>query len=220
MQALGRSSRVAAIPSGKAACFPLAFKACPANALHRLKGCCKRSILLTRASETESTGTEDKPQVPAAAPTQNGASNGTGASGSGSSGAKGASSSGQKKSVSSLGFGEDDKFSWQEFLGSDLPAKLGGLVALLLLSRVGVYIRLPGVDVDAFAESLTGSGLLGYIDTLSGGSISKVQHQDSQRGAPRGTGISSWRGHACACVARACLWGVCNSPQAALPGDT
>ncbi|KXZ55679.1 hypothetical protein GPECTOR_2g1229 [Gonium pectorale] len=83
------------------------------------------------------------------------------------------STSRQRTSVSSLGF-EDDKFSWQEFFNSDLPKKLGGLVALLLLSRVGVYIRLPGVDVDAFADSLTNSGLMGYIDTLSGGSISKV----------------------------------------------
>ncbi|KAG7672533.1 hypothetical protein KSW81_001495 [Nannochloris sp. 'desiccata'] len=41
-------------------------------------------------------------------------------------------------------------------------------------SRLGVYVRLPGVDVDRFAEAMSGSGLLGYIDTLSGGSISKV----------------------------------------------
>lgn len=46
---------------------------------------------------------------------------------------------------------------------------------LVIFSRVGVYIRVPGVDVDRFAESMrTGAGLLGYIDQLSGGSISKV----------------------------------------------
>ncbi len=46
-----------------------------------------------------------------------------------------------------------------------------GLVAV---SRVGVYIRLPGVDVAKFEQSMQGGGLLGYIDALSGGSISKV----------------------------------------------
>lgn len=55
-----------------------------------------------------------------------------------------------------------------------LPAKLAALVALVVFSRVGVYERLPGVDVDAFGASLRSGGLLGYIDTLSGGSISRV----------------------------------------------
>ncbi len=44
----------------------------------------------------------------------------------------------------------------------------------MVFSRVGVVIRLPGVDVDRFAETMAGGGLLGYIDALSGGSISKV----------------------------------------------
>ena len=48
-------------------------------------------------------------------------------------------------------------------------------MGLIALSRVGVYIRLPGVDVDAFAANLAAnSGVMGYVDTLSGGSISKV----------------------------------------------
>ena len=38
-----------------------------------------------------------------------------------------------------------------------------------MFSRLGVYLRLPGVDVDAFSEAMAGSGILGYIDTLSGG---------------------------------------------------
>ena len=47
--------------------------------------------------------------------------------------------------------------------------------ALVLFSRLGVYLPLPGVDVKAFQESVqSGGGLLGYIDTLSGGSISRV----------------------------------------------
>jgi protein transport protein SEC61 subunit alpha len=48
------------------------------------------------------------------------------------------------------------------------------MTALVVLSRVGVYERLPGVDVEAFGASLRSGGLLGYIDTLSGGSISRV----------------------------------------------
>ena len=44
----------------------------------------------------------------------------------------------------------------------------------MLFSRLGVYIPLPGVDVGAFAASIKSEGLLGYIDTLSGGSISRV----------------------------------------------
>ena len=44
----------------------------------------------------------------------------------------------------------------------------------MALSRLGVYIRVPGVDVAKFEQSIQGGGLLGYIDALSGGSISKV----------------------------------------------
>ena len=38
----------------------------------------------------------------------------------------------------------------------------------MVFSRLGVYLRLPGVDVDRFSEAMQGSGILGYIDTLSG----------------------------------------------------
>lgn len=48
------------------------------------------------------------------------------------------------------------------------------LQGLVVLSRVGVYIRIPGVDVAKFEASMQGGGLLSYIDTLSGGSLSKV----------------------------------------------
>ena len=48
------------------------------------------------------------------------------------------------------------------------------LQALVALTRLGVYIRLPGVDVTRFEQSIQSGGLLGYIDALSGGSISKV----------------------------------------------
>jgi len=61
-----------------------------------------------------------------------------------------------------------------DFWSSKLPGKLATLVALLALSRVGVYIPLEGVDRAAFAQQVQSSGVLGYVDTLAGGSISKV----------------------------------------------
>lgn len=70
--------------------------------------------------------------------------------------------------------GGDSGPSLGDFLNGDLPKKLALLLGLLVFSRLGVYIRVPGVDVDRFAEAMSSSGLLGYIDTLSGGSISKV----------------------------------------------
>jgi len=64
--------------------------------------------------------------------------------------------------------GSDDGF-FKSPLG-----RLSLVLGLVILSRVGVYIRLPGVDVDAFAQNIQTGGLLGYVDALSGGSISKV----------------------------------------------
>ena len=61
-----------------------------------------------------------------------------------------------------------------DFWNSKLPGKLATLAALLVVSRVGVYIPLEGVDRAAFAAQVQSSGLLGYVDTLAGGSISKV----------------------------------------------
>ncbi|KAK3233650.1 hypothetical protein CYMTET_56067 [Cymbomonas tetramitiformis] len=61
-----------------------------------------------------------------------------------------------------------------DFFKGDLPGKIGLLALLLVFSRLGVYIPISGVDRAAFAESLAGGGLLGYVDTLSGGSISKL----------------------------------------------
>jgi hypothetical protein len=44
------------------------------------------------------------------------------------------------------------------------------LQGLIVFSRLGVYLRLPGVDVERFSEAMQGSGagIMGYIDTLSG----------------------------------------------------
>ena len=51
---------------------------------------------------------------------------------------------------------------------------LAGAQALIVFSRVGVYMRLPGVDAERFAQTVQSGGILGYIDALSGGSISRV----------------------------------------------
>jgi hypothetical protein len=86
--------------------------------------------------------------------------------------ASGAAASTSASASSSLQ--EEEGFSWSSFWSGPLPGKLAGLLGLIVLSRVGVYVRLPGVDVDAFGETMAGNGLLGYVDALSGGSISKV----------------------------------------------
>ena len=38
----------------------------------------------------------------------------------------------------------------------------------------GCTCGVPGVDAERFAEAVQSQGILGYIDTLSGGSISRV----------------------------------------------
>lgn len=70
---------------------------------------------------------------------------------------------------------EEEGFSWSSFFSGPLPGKLAALVGLIVVSRVGVYVRIPGVDVDAFSAAMQSNGLLGYVDALSGGSISKVR---------------------------------------------
>ena len=62
-----------------------------------------------------------------------------------------------------------------EFMGGKLPENIATVLALLVVSRIGTYIPISGVDRAAFAESLAGGGgMLGYVDTLTGGSISKL----------------------------------------------
>lgn len=69
--------------------------------------------------------------------------------------------------------GNDDFFG--SFMGGNLPGKIATILALLVVSRVGTYIPISGVDRVAFAESLQGGGsVLSYVDTLTGGSISKL----------------------------------------------
>jgi hypothetical protein len=115
-------------------------------------------------AEAEPKATDAKPSVPDAAP----ASGRAGASSSGRSSTTPTSTATATASV------DDEAFSWSAFMSGPLPGKLAALLGLIVVSRVGVYVRLPGVDVDAFAGAMEGNGLLGYVDALSGGSISKV----------------------------------------------
>lgn len=76
-------------------------------------------------------------------------------------------------STRSGGGGNDDFFN--DFMGGKLPGKIATVLGLLIVSRIGTYIPISGVDRAAFAESLQGSGnVLGYVDTLTGGGISKL----------------------------------------------
>eukprot|EP00892_Ulva_mutabilis_P011181 jgi/Ulvmu1/8435/UM043_0013.1 len=59
-------------------------------------------------------------------------------------------------------------------LPEQLRNKIIALIGLIAVSRVGVYDRLPGVDIEKFSAAVSGSGLLGYIDNITGGSISNV----------------------------------------------
>eukprot|EP00983_Pelagomonas_calceolata_P091064 1157497-Pelagomonas_calceolata.AAC.9 len=49
---------------------------------------------------------------------------------------------------------EDEGFNFQSFLKSELPGKLAILLSLVVVSRLGVYVRLPGVDVDGFSAMM------------------------------------------------------------------
>ena len=62
------------------------------------------------------------------------------------------------------------------FLRSDVPKKLGDVLLLIALARLGTYVPLSGVDRAAFQEAVSSgsSPLLSYADALSGGSIAKV----------------------------------------------
>lgn len=130
--------------------------------------------MTVHATEPE-TDTAAQPKVPDTPPSKDG--NGSDSSSNGNnllssvSRANTPSSSSRSSPMSSQ---EEDGFSWSNFLSGPLPGKLAALIGLIVVSRVGVYVRIPGVDVDAFSSAMQSNGLLGYVDALSGGSISKV----------------------------------------------
>jgi preprotein translocase subunit SecY len=58
----------------------------------------------------------------------------------------------------------------------DIRKKLAFTAAMLLLYRAGAYIPAPGINVDAvkqISENFGGSNILGFLNTFSGGSLSR-----------------------------------------------
>jgi preprotein translocase subunit SecY len=63
------------------------------------------------------------------------------------------------------------------FAVADIRKKLAFTAAMLLLYRAGAYIPAPGVNVDAVKEisgNFGGSGVLGFLNLFSGGSLSRL----------------------------------------------
>ncbi|MGA1212511.1 MAG: preprotein translocase subunit SecY, partial [Solirubrobacterales bacterium] len=59
----------------------------------------------------------------------------------------------------------------------DIRRKLLFVAAILALYRLGAYIPVPGVNVDAIEQlesQLTGSNILGFLNLFSGGSLSRL----------------------------------------------
>ena len=60
-----------------------------------------------------------------------------------------------------------------------MTGKVLTLMAFVLISRIGVYVPIQGVDREAFAAALQGSttgaaSMISYVDNLTGGSISRL----------------------------------------------
>jgi preprotein translocase subunit SecY len=65
------------------------------------------------------------------------------------------------------------------FSVADIRKKLAFTAAMLLLYRLGAYIPAPGVSLDAIKEiqnqgNFGGAGVLGFLNTFSGGSLSRL----------------------------------------------
>jgi preprotein translocase subunit SecY len=63
------------------------------------------------------------------------------------------------------------------FSVADIRKKLAFTAAILALYRLGAYIPAPGVNIDAIKQiedNFGGSGILGFLDMFSGGSLSRL----------------------------------------------
>lgn len=69
---------------------------------------------------------------------------------------------------------EDSSVDFGDFFKGKLPEKFLLLLGWLVLSRLGTYIPLWGVDRTAFQGSIDSTSLLGTLDTFSGGSIGRL----------------------------------------------
>lgn len=77
-------------------------------------------------------------------------------------------------SLSSTAAMENSSVDLGDFFKGKLPQKFLLLLGWLVLSRLGTYIPLWGVDRSAFQGSIDSSSLLGTLDTFSGGSIGRL----------------------------------------------
>ncbi|KAJ4849976.1 protein kinase-like protein scy1 [Turnera subulata] len=69
---------------------------------------------------------------------------------------------------------EDSSNDFGDFFKGPLPGKFLKLLGFLVLSRLGIYIPLGGVNQEAFAGNLDQNSLLSTLDSFSGGGIGRL----------------------------------------------
>jgi len=69
---------------------------------------------------------------------------------------------------------EDSSIDFGDFFKGPLPGKFLKLLGFLVLSRLGVYIPLGGVNREAFLGNLDQNSLLSTLDSFSGGGIGRL----------------------------------------------
>lgn len=69
---------------------------------------------------------------------------------------------------------EDSSIELGDFFKGPLPGKFLTLLGFLVLSRIGTYVPLGGVNREAFAGNLDQNSLLSTLDSFSGGGIGRL----------------------------------------------
>ncbi|KAB5552721.1 hypothetical protein DKX38_010032 [Salix brachista] len=69
---------------------------------------------------------------------------------------------------------EDSSIDFGDFFKGPLPGKFLKLLGFLVVSRLGIYIPLGGVNREAFAGNLDQNSLLSTLDSFSGGGIGRL----------------------------------------------
>lgn len=69
---------------------------------------------------------------------------------------------------------EDSSIEFGDFFKGPLPGKFLKLLAYLAVSRLGIYIPLGGVNLEAFVGNLDQNSLLSTLDSFSGGGIGRL----------------------------------------------
>uniref|UniRef100_A0A7N0TGI0 CpSecY n=1 Tax=Kalanchoe fedtschenkoi TaxID=63787 RepID=A0A7N0TGI0_KALFE len=83
----------------------------------------------------------------------------------------------KEKSSSSRGVAaaiEDSSIDFGDFFKGPLPGKFLKLLGFLVLSRLGTYVPLGGVNREAFLGNLDQNSLLSTLDSFSGGGIGRL----------------------------------------------